>query len=272
MDNPVLNLGMFIMYSIYKIENTITKKVYFGKTKNFKKRIASHKSQLRCGSHPNSVITNDFNEYGIGAFCFSIISENLTHECACEMEELLIHKGLTLGNCYNIGIKSIGGDNISFNPKKDEIKMKMSRTMVERYSNMSDSDREKIRERITGELNGMYGKHHSNDAREKISLANKGNSRNKGISKSDSHRLKMSEIAKQRIGDKNHFFGKKHSSEAKEKISKSRIGIKPSNQKEIVIDGVKYCSATEASRILGIHLTTIAYRAKSKNYTNYEYI
>ena len=50
-----------------------------------------------------------------------------------------------------------------------------------------------------GEKNNMYGKHHSEEARNK-----------------------MSKIAKERIGEKNGMYGKHHSEEARKKQSEAR--------------------------------------------------
>ena len=59
------------------------------------------------------------------------------------------------------------------------------------------------------------GRHHSEEAKIKISEANTGRKRSLAT------RRLMSE---QRIGSRNSFYGKHHTSEAKEKIRRSRIG------------------------------------------------
>ena len=55
-------------------------------------------------------------------------------------------------------------------------------------------------------------------------------------------------------------------SENKLLLIKTKLGRK------IVIDGVEYISASEASKILGIDRGTIRFRLKNNNYPNYEYL
>lgn len=55
-------------------------------------------------------------------------------------------------------------------------------------------------------------------------------------------------------------------SEDKLLLIKTKLGRK------IVIDGVEYISASEASKILGIDRGTIRFRLKNNNYPNYEYL
>lgn len=45
--------------------------------------------------------------------------------------------------------------------------------------------------------------------------------------------------------------------------------VKKSNSRPIEIDGIRYNSLTDASKILGIGLTTIAYRLDSDKFENY---
>ncbi len=63
--------------------------------------------------------------------------------------------------------------------------------------------------KLVGKDNPMYGKHHTEEAKKKISLANKGSKR------SDSEKQKMSDATK---GQKNPFYGKTHSLETRKKM------------------------------------------------------
>jgi hypothetical protein len=74
-------------------------------------------------------------------------------------------------------------------------------------------------------------------------------------------------------GENNPFFGKQHSHETKKKMSEKRIGKKPSNMKQVVIDGVVYESLSESSRKTEVPKPTILWRIKSKTkkYENYNY-
>ena len=77
-----------------------------------------------------------------------------------------------------------------------------------------------------------------------------------------------------RSGENNPFYNKKHSEETKKLISEIKKGSYFGVQNnEIIIDGVEYRSAGEASGILSIPMTTIRWRVKSKNpkFKNYSY-
>ena len=94
----------------------------------------------------------------------------------------------------------------SFNkgkPKTEDVKNKISET---------------LKGKLAGEKNPMYGKHHSEATREKISKAEKG----KYVS--EETRRKLSEASK---GNKN-MLGKKHSEETKKKIGEKSKGRYPS--------------------------------------------
>ena len=68
-----------------------------------------------------------------------------------------------------------------------------------------------------GEKCAMYGKHHSEEARKKMSDAHKGKSM------SEEHYKKLSKAFK---GEKNPFYGKHHSEETCKKMSMTRLGKK----------------------------------------------
>lgn len=70
----------------------------------------------------------------------------------------------------------------------------------------------------SGKTHHLYGKHHSEETKRKMSLAKIGK---KGKTHSPQTRRKISESQK---GDKNHFFGKHHSEETRRKMSESLKG------------------------------------------------
>ncbi|GKV69026.1 hypothetical protein NCCP2716_15240 [Sporosarcina sp. NCCP-2716] len=68
---------------------------------------------------------------------------------------------------------------------------------------------------------------------------------------------------KQMTGSSNHQFGKK-------KTARMIESVVQANSRAIIIDGIHYCSAAEASRRLSINTTTIMYRLDSDNFPDYQ--
>ena len=126
-----------------------------------------------------------------------------------------------------------------------------------------------------GEKNGMYGKTHTEEVRQKFSGLKKGNTYCKGKKLSDETKQKLSNIRKNNYtGEDNPFFGKHHTDETKQKIREKNKGKLPPNTMKISIDGNIFISMTEASRQLDIPTPTILWRVKSKNpkFDNYKYV
>jgi group I intron endonuclease len=74
---------------------------------------------------------------------------------------------------------------------------------------------ENMSSQCTGLKNGMFGKHHSKETREKI--------RQKALGRKVSLETKK-KLSESRKGNKNHFYGKKHKQHTLDSISKSRTG------------------------------------------------
>lgn len=70
---------------IYIIENTITKKVYVGSSKNMRKRELEHMADLRAGKHHSRKLQNAFIKYGEAAFVF-------TRMIACPPDFMLMYE------------------------------------------------------------------------------------------------------------------------------------------------------------------------------------
>lgn len=72
-----------------------------------------------------------------------------------------------------------------------------------------------------GELNGMYGRHHTEESKEKMRNARQG----KSMSKES-----IEKISKATSGENHHLYGKHHTEESKEKMRQAKLGKKMSEE------------------------------------------
>lgn len=116
----------------------------------------------------------------------------------------------------------------------------MSIHQVKRMSNYvcTEEHKKHISEATSGENNGMYGKHHSEDSRKKMSETRKERiaAGEIVVNTSQCHTVeakeKISEKAKERLKDKTKhpMYGKQQSEEARRKISEANKGRIPWNK------------------------------------------
>lgn len=268
---------------IYMIKNEINGNFYIGSSKNINKRWTQHKSDLKGGKHKNIHLQRSYNKYG-NVFSYSILEET-DDDNLLSKEQEYIDKYKNDKFFYNIGLNSSGGDNLTNNPKREEIIEKISISVRKCYESMSEKDREKFKK--YGKDNPNYGNKWSKEMREDASKRSKEYYSNhdqslKGKKLEDFYdeetvknmKEKMSNFAKTRTGEKNPFYGKQHSDETKEKLREKKTGKYYGEQNiPFTIDDIKYNSLGEASKKLGIHITTIRWRliSKNKKFENYQY-
>lgn len=60
---------------IYQITNTVSGKIFIGKGINVRGILNSQQAQLKFGSHQNSVLQADWNQYGEGEFLFDVVDQ-----------------------------------------------------------------------------------------------------------------------------------------------------------------------------------------------------
>ena len=211
-------------YCVYVHINKINGKKYVGQTIN--------------GNNPNKrwdngngykhspIFWKAIQKYGWDNFEHDVIASNLTKEEADNFEKLLIKKLDTMNsdNGYNV---EPGGSN--------------NRTM-------SESTRNKLRElrigkknpmygvRLTKEKNGMYGKHHSDETKKKISNAIRGEKHcnyGKKMSAEQKEKISKSKLGKY-TGADNPFYGKRHTEETRRKIGDANLGSNSTNAQQVV--------------------------------------
>jgi len=267
------------MIGTYFIKNLLNNKFYVGHSVNINQRFNSHKSALRKNKHHNKHLQRAWNKYGENNFEFEIYKICNTEIESIEIEQYYIDNYKDM--LYNISKKAKdGGDLLSYHPNKKLIIEKGLETRKENMSKMSKEELSNTYGR-KGEDNGMYGRHHSEKSKNKISQKNTGAYRDIkgktyyeffGEEKAVEIKNNLSDKAKLKIGELNSFYGKHHSEESKNKIREKQLGKKPPNMKKVKIEEDEYESLTEASRQLGVTPTTILNRIKSKNFPNYYYI
>ena len=178
-------------HKIYKYTNKINGKVYIGRTCTTLEKRARNGEGYRCCTYFYSAI----QKYRWKNFEPEIIKEDLTAEEASKEEIFYIEKfdSANPNKGYNI-VKEI-------------------------HSDFSEKTRKKLSERNKKENNPRWGKHISEEHKEKIREAN----RKRVIT--EETREKLREYMKVRYRGENHpMYGRHHSEEAKKKVSKANKG------------------------------------------------
>lgn len=166
---------------IYCIENTKSNKKYIGQSVNIEDRWRRHISELNNRTHHNSHLQNAWDKYGKDCFKFYVLEY-------CDVSDLDEKERYYIG-IYNTTDRDSGynlqSGGQSSNSHSDETKKKISESNKKAYQNgelrkVRSNDALKqwanpeIKEKITGQNNGMYGKHHSEETRRKMSEKKKG--------------------------------------------------------------------------------------------------
>mgnify|MGYP000968085759 FL=1 len=175
--------------TIYKITNIKTGKVYIGKTtRSLNDRLQGHINSADKGN--NFKLSRAIRKYGKENFIIEPIDFADTREELNEKEVYYISEYKSLENGYNMTIGGEGGN--TYIDKSDEemkvISEKISTALRKNNGNHGQ---------FVGPKNGMYGRHQTPEAKEKISKASKGRKFSK------EHNRKISEYYR---GRKKHYL------------------------------------------------------------------
>lgn len=134
---------------IYKIQNLVNYKKYYGQAVDVERRLNQHKRNLINNNHSNEHLQNSVQKYGIENFIFEVVGE-VDEENLDYVERWLIQSNNTNNRKY--GYNKDDGGHENHRPNEET--------------------RQKMRENhwdCSGENHPMYGKHHTPEAREKVS-------------------------------------------------------------------------------------------------------
>lgn len=178
---------------IYMTINLITNEKYIGKHYGFE-----DDSYLGSGK----ILQRAILKYGKENFKREIlyISQNAEENNQKEKEFIKAYNAIKDKNFYNIAEGGDGGDIFHTLPLEQQKQL-----------------REKARLQCTGKGNPMYGKHHSEETKNKLRQIDK------SYTQTQEYRDNMSKI---KSGKSNGMYGKHHTKEAKQKMSDAKKGKK----------------------------------------------
>jgi group I intron endonuclease len=154
-----MNLNITV---IYKITNTVNNKIYIGSAFNYRKRVTLHKHLLRNNKHRNKHIQASWNKHKEESFIFEIIEE-CSKEILIEREQYYLD---SLNPQYNI--RKIAENNSGLKVS-EETKKKIS------MSHITSPRKTRTTEELIACGFIKSGRRKSQETKDKISKANKGN-------------------------------------------------------------------------------------------------
>jgi group I intron endonuclease len=247
--------------------------VYIGSAKCFEKRWETHLKDLRSSKHHNTILQRLYHKYGESSLNFQIVElVEYDKDVILSAEQKWIDAMRAQNICINIADASFG-DNLTHHPQRELIIEKIRTGVKQSIESLTVEERKK-KFGSAGDKNGMFGKTHTAETKQRMrereySLETREKMSKSAIAKFDKNpelRAHLSNIASGRIGEKNAFYGKTHTDAAKARMGEKNRGRTPVNAKKVKADGVIYESACKCAEALGISTASVAYRIKSPNF------
>lgn len=247
------NKQYFSFPCIYLWTNLINNKVYVGQTQNFYNRM----QQYSRGNDSNRIIGQALHKYGIDNFDIAILEkvEDVEKLDECEQYWMEYYKSYDLSKGYNL-CKEAGTTRGYHHTEED--KKKMSEIVKRRLQNHPEYIK-------FGKDNPMFGKHPTEETRDKMSKSRIGNKNAKGktwklspeqaenrrknmLGRKNSLGRKLSKEARDKISESNRH--RKISEETKRKISEGNKG-KTAKKVKCVETNMIFNSIGEAAKFVG---------------------
>ena len=222
---------------IYKIRNVVNGKFYVGSTTDTRERFRNHRKMLRGNRHHCRHLQASWNKYGEDCFKFDV--QEVVEDAArlWEAEERWLAEHFGKDYCYNSGRAPeapmrgrFGPLHPSYGkPVPQEQKAAISATLKAFYAEdpnnhprVGKQHTEETKAKISAKVNQAVAEGRggafipSEETRQKMSEALKGNQNALGYKRTDAER----EAIRQRTLGNQNFLGKKHTEEAKQKMRK----------------------------------------------------
>lgn len=222
---------------IYKIVNLVNDKFYVGSTIHKKVRFRQHRKLLRGNRHHCKHLQAAWNKYGEEKFDFRVVEEVPEAVSLQEVEDRWLKEHVGQTYCYNTGHSSDAPwrnapayKTPNFGrPVTEEQKQQISQTLKDFYAQdyfnhprVGKQHTEETKAKISAKVQQAAAEGRggafipSEETRQKMSEALKGNQNALGYKRTDAER----EAIRQRTRGNKNFLGKKHTEEAKEKMRK----------------------------------------------------
>lgn len=147
---------------IYCIENKLDHKKYIGQSIDVADRWQRHIRHLNNHCHHNELLQQAWNEYGFENFDFYVLQVCTDSELdSLEKRYICMYDSMNHDKGYNLA--SGGKRNFSVS---DSTKQKIGKTS--RGRKFSDEVKKRMSETRKGSNNGFYGKHHTEETKEKM--------------------------------------------------------------------------------------------------------
>ena len=234
---------------IYKIVNLVNDKFYVGSTIHKKVRFRQHRKLLRGNRHHCKHLQAAWNKYGETKFDFVVVEEVPDTMSLQEAEDRWLKANVGQPHCYNTGYssdtpwrgapphKTPNFGRVMTKEQREQISQTLKEFYAQDYSNhprVGKQHTEETKAKISAKVQQAIAEGRggafipSEETRQKMSDALKGNQNAKGYKRTEAER----EAIRQRTLGNQNFLGKTHTEEAKQKMRRPMYAILPDGTRQ----------------------------------------